>query len=185
MDYRDILLCSEDVIKTYSHINDNIAGDYLLPAINIAQRSGLEGIIGTALVNKIQCLIGEVEIDFADNKYYKELLDEYITDYLVYESIKELIPIVSFKINNVGAARTDEEKTSLVSFSEVFKLKDYYEDKADYFAMRMQRYLAANYNQFPELNDSTLSNIKANITSAASCSIFLGGARSKRIKGGC
>ena len=178
MKHRDILLCSEDVIKTYSNISDNIAGDYLLPAINIAQRSGLEGIIGTALVNKIQCLIGEGEIEMGENKHYKELLDEYITDYLVYSSIVELIPIVSFKINNVGAARTEEEKTSSVTFDEVFKLKDYYEDKADYFAYRLQKYLVDNYNDFPELNDNTISNIHSNIRSAAGCSIWLGGERS-------
>lgn len=177
MDYRDILLTSEDVIKTYSNISDNIAGDYLLPSIHIAQRTDLEGIIGTALVNKIQALIAEGDIYNDENKHYKELLDEYITDFLCYASIKELIPIVSFKINNVGAARTDEEKTSSVSFNEVFKLKDYYEDKANYFAHRMQKYLLDNYNKFPELNDTTMSNIKANLYSAANCPIFLGGPR--------
>lgn len=182
MEYRDILLTSEDAIKTYSNISDNISGDYLLPAIHIAQRTDLEGIIGTALVSKLQTLIAEDTINYGENSHYKVLLDEYISDFLCYAAIKELIPMVSFKVNNVGAARTEEEKTSTVSFNEVFKLKDYYQDKADYFAMRMQRYLVANYNKFPELNDSTLENIKANIKSAASCSIFLGGPRGRKIK---
>lgn len=182
MEYRDILLTSEDDIKTYSNISDNISGDYLLPAIHIAQRTDLEGIIGTALVSKLQTLIGEETINYSENSHYKVLLDEYISDFLCYAAIKELIPMVSFKVNNVGAARTEEEKTSTVSFNEVFKLKDYYQDKADYFAMRMQRYLVANYNKFPELNDSTLENIKANIKSAASCSIWVGGERGRKIK---
>lgn len=182
MEYRDILLTSEDTIKTYTHISDNISGDYILPAIHIAQRTDLEGIIGTALVSKLQTLIAEDTINYSENSYYKVLLDEYISDFLCYAAIKELIPMVSFKVNNVGAARTEEEKTSSVSFNEVFKLKDYYQDKADYFAMRMQKYLVANYNKFPELNDSTLENIKANIKSAASCSIWLGGERGCKIK---
>lgn len=177
MDYRDILLTSEEVIKTYTHISDNICGDYLSPAIYVAQRSGLEGYLGTALVRKIQELVANGSIVMAENVKYKELLDDYITDYLCYASIVELIPIVSFKINNVGAARTDEEKTSSVTFDEVFKLKDYFEKKADYFAMRMQRYIIKNYSDFPELNDSDLANIKANIQSAAGCSIWLGGPR--------
>lgn len=180
MNYRDILLCSEQVIKTYTHISDNICGDYLNPAIYVAQRSKLEGILGTALVQKIQTLVAENELILEANKAYKELLDEYITDYLCYAAICELIPIVSFKINNVGAARTEEEKTSSVTFDEVFQLRDYYEDKADYFGYRMQKYLIDNYNEFPELNDSTISNIKANIRSAAGCSIWLGGERGKR-----
>lgn len=180
MNYRDILLCSEDTIKTYTHISDNICGDYLCPAIYVAQKSKLEGILGTELVNKIQTLIAEDELNLEVNKDYKELLDDYITDFLCYAAIVELIPMVSFKINNVGAARTDEEKTSSVSFDEVFQLKDYYEDKADYFGYRMQKYLVDKYNNFPELNDSTIANIHSNIRSAAGCSIFLGGERGKR-----
>ena len=182
MDYRDILLCSEDSIKTYTNINDNICGDYLSPAIYVAQKSHLEGILGTALVRKIQTLIAEDEINLPASNCYKELLDDYITDYLCYAAIVEVIPIVSFKIGNVGAARTDEEKTTNMSYNEVFKLKDWYEDKMNYFGYRMQRYLIDNYNKFPELNDSTLSNIKANLRSSADCSIWLGGARNKGLK---
>lgn len=176
MNYRDILLCSEQIIKTYTNISDNICGDYLTPAIYMAQKSRLEGILGTALVVKLQTLIGDNELELNTNKAYKELLDEYVTDFLCYATIVELIPIVSFKINNVGAARTEEEKTTAVSFNEVFKLKDYYEDKADYFAMRIQKYLVANHSKFNELNNTDIANIKSNISSAAGCNIWLGGA---------
>ena len=182
MNYRDILLCSEDTIKTYTNISENISGDYLLPAIAIAQRGDLESILGTALVRKLQELVADNTINLTENAKYQELLDDYVTDYLCYAAIKELIPIVSFKINNVGAARTEEEKTSNVSFNEVFKLKDWYEKKQEYFAMRMQRYLAANYSDFPELGNCELENIKANIKSAAGCSIWLGGSRGKNIE---
>lgn len=181
MNYRDVLLVSEDTIKTYTNISDNIAGDYLLPAISVAQRSALEGILGTSLVRKIQILVMDNEINYDENKHYKELLDEYITDFMCYASVSELIPIVSFKINNVGAARTEEEKATAVSFNEVFKLKDYYNDKADYFALRMQRYVIANYSKFPELSEyKTIEDIRAQLYSAAGCNIWLGGARNKK-----
>lgn len=180
MNYRDILLVSEETIKTYTNINDNISGDYLLPAIAIAQRCGLEGVLGTALVRKLQELIGKDEIHNEDNKMYSELLDEYVTDYLCYAAIVELIPIVSFKINNVGTIITEAEKVNTVTFDEVFKLKDFYEDKADYFAMRMQRFLIDNHCEFDELNDTTIANIKANLYSAAGCNIWLGGQRGKK-----
>lgn len=183
MNYRDILLCSESVIKSYTNISDNIAGDYLLPAIALAQRNDLESVIGTALVRKIQEYVANGTINDTENVKYKELLDEYITDFLCYASIKELIPIISFKISNIGTTRTDEEKTTQVTFIEVFKLKDYYEDKAEYFGMRLQKYLSANYKNFPELDDNTLSNISANISnSVAGCSIWLGGQRGRIIE---
>lgn len=183
MNYRDVLLISEDTIKTYTNISDNVAGDYLLPAISVAQRSALESILGTSLVRKIQTLIVDGQISYSENAAYKDLLDEYITDFLCYASVVELIPIVSFKINNVGAARTEEEKATAVSFNEVFKLKDYYADKAEYFALRMQRYIIANYSKYPELSDyKSIEDIRANLYSAAGCSIWLGGARNKSKK---
>ena len=161
MNYRDVLLCSEDLIKTYTNINDNVAGDYLLPAINVAQRADLEEILGSSLVRKIQQLVAEDTIVYDENKQYRELLDDYITDFLCYAAIKELIPIVSFKINNVGAHITEEEK-------------------AMYFALRMQKYLIANYNKFPELSDyKSVADLRANLSSAAGCNIWLGGPRNK------
>lgn len=181
MNYRDVLLCSEDAIKTYTNTNDNIAGDYLLPAINIAQRSGLETILGSSLVRKLQALVAEGAIVYDENSMYKELLDEYVTDYLSYASIVELIPIVSFKIGNIGTVRTDDEKDLSMSFNEVFKLKDYYEDKMEYFALRMQKYLSENYSKFPELtNYKAIEDIRPNLYSASNCNIWLGGARNKK-----
>ena len=182
MNYRDILLTSEDAIKTYTNINDNIAGDYLLPAINIAQRKGLESILGSALVRKLQELVAEGTIVYEENSYYKELLDEYVSDYLSYASIVELIPIVSFKIGNIGTVRTEDEKDLSMSFNEVFKLKDYYEDEMEYFAVRMQKYLVENYSKFPELAKyKSIEDMRPNLYSASNCNIFLGGARGKKI----
>lgn len=181
MSYTDILLISEDTVKSYTNISENIDGKYLLPAISVAQRSRLEGILGTSLVRKMQTLIEDGSISYGENNHYKELLDEYITDYLSFATIVELIPIVSFKIRNVGTVVTEEEKVNTVSFNEVFKLKDYYEDKADYFALRMQKYLSENYNSFPELSTyKSLEDLKPNLYSAANCSIFLGGKRNKK-----
>lgn len=178
MDHRDILLCSEDTIKTYTNISDNICGDYLSPAIYVAQRTKLEGILGTSLTAKLQQLVYENKL--AECPKYKELLDDYVTDYLCYASIAEVIPLVSFKIGNTGAARTDEEKTTNISYSEVGKLVDWYSDKADYFGMRMQMFLLDYYSDFPELSNSKISEIKSNLGSAANCQIWLGGERGKR-----
>ena len=180
MKYKDILLCGEDDIKTYSNLNDNTDGKYIAPAIFMAQKNDLEGILGTQLVRKIQELVGSNRIEDIENEYYKELLDEYIVDYLTYASIVRLIPIVSFKIGNSGVVRTDEEKVVGMSYNETFSLKDYYQNQADYLMFRMQKYLIANYSKFPELGKcKTIEDIRANLYSAANVSIFLGGCRAK------
>lgn len=179
--YRDILLVDEDYIKSNSNLNDNTSGDYILPAISFAQHQYLEETIGSALVRKLQQLVYDDEINDVENIHYKELLDDYVIDYLAYVSISEIVVNTSFKLNNFGASRTDDEKLYGVSFSEVYKLRDYYKSKADYLQYRMQRYLIANYNNYPELVEyKTVADLQVNLYSAAGCPIFLGGARTPK-----
>lgn len=176
--YKDILLCSEDTVKTYTNLNDNTDGNYIAPAMYIAQNNDLEGIIGTRLLRKLQELIGTGEIE--DNEEYQELLDDYITDFLAYATIVRLIPVVSFKIGNQGAVRTEDEKVVGMSFNEVFSLKDYYQNQADYLAFRLQTFLIANYSKYPELSDyKSVADMRTNLYSASTCSIWLGGERGK------
>ena len=178
--YRDVLLCSEDYIKTYTNISDNTAADYIAPAMYMAQHSDLEVCLGTALVYKIQELVATGEITDAKNEYYKILLDDHINDYLAYATIVRLLPIVSFKIGNAGVVRTDEEKVVGMSYDEVFGLTEYYKHHADYLQYRMQRFLIANYTKYPELSKyKSIADLQANLYSAASVGIYLGGARGK------
>lgn len=178
--YKDVLLTSEDNLKTFTNISDNISGDYILPAIYTAQRTELESTIGSQLLMKLQEMVATNTIELNDD--YKYLLDNYIVDFLNYSSISELIPIISFKINNMGANITEDEKVVRMSYDEIFKLKDHYKNKADYFKYRIQKYLIANYNKFPELNDyKSVEDLKQNLYSAASVNIHLGGAKGKII----
>lgn len=181
MKYKDILLTSETDIKTYTNLNDNTAGEYIQPAMYMAQKSDLEACIGTKLVRKLQELVGTNQIEELEFENYKELLDDYVADFLAYATIVRLIPVVSFKIGNAGVVRTDEEKVVNMAYGEVFNLKEYYQNQADYLMYRMQKYLIANYNKFPELTGHrTIDELRANLYSAASVPIFLGGKRNPK-----
>ena len=177
MRYKDILLTSEEDIKTYTSLNDNTAGEYIQPAMYMAQKSDLEACIGTKLVRKLQELVGTNQIEELEFENYKELLDDYVADFLAYATIVRLIPVVSFKIGNAGVVRTDVN----MAYGEVFNLKEYYQNQADYLMYRMQKYLIANYNKFPELTGHrTIDELRANLYSAASVPIFLGGKRNPK-----
>ena len=178
MEYRNVLLCNEDSIKTFSNISDNVDGKYISPAIYTAQRQDLEETIGTVLVRKLQYLVGNNEIDDLENCKYKELLDDYITDFMIYATIGKLIPIISFKLSNMGSIRTEDEKVYGLSYSEVFNLSDYYKHQADYFKYRLQRFLIANYSDYPELvTYKSIADLQVNLYSAASVPLWLGGER--------
>lgn len=181
--YKDVLLCAEDTIKTYTNLNDNTAGKYILPAIYMSQHQNLESILGTLLVEKLQELVATNHINDNENEHYKVLLDDYVIDFLAYSSIVKLIPIISFKIGNAGVVRTEDEKVIGMSYTEVFGLADYYQHQADYLQYRIQKYLLQNYSKYKELKQyTTIDKIKSNILTSANCSIWLGGARNKTFK---
>ena len=182
MNTNDVLLISEDYIKSITNISDNIAGDYLLPSIKLAQDIELEYTIGTQLLEKIQELIYNNDISNQNNEMYKLLLDKYIQPYLAYATIKHLTPTVAYKLANQGVIRTDDEKSYNITSNEVDKVIDYYSHIANTFKKRLQLFLIANYNEFPELlNWKSLADIRSNLYSAAGCNVNLGGPRGKSI----
>ena len=113
---------------------------------------------------------------------YKLLLDNYIQPYLAYCTIKHLAPTVAYKLVNQGVIRTDDEKSYNITSNEVDKVADYYNHLANTYKKRLQLFLIANYNEFPELlNWKSISDIRANLYSAAGCNVNLGGPRGKSI----
>lgn len=182
MNYNDVLLISEDYIKSTTNISDNIAGDYLLPSIKLAQDIDLESTIGTQLLEKIQELIYNNDISNKDSEMYKLLLDKYIQPYLAYATIQHLTPTVAYKLANQGVIRTDDEKSYNITSNEVDKVADYYIHLANTYKKRLQLFLIANYNEFPELlNWKSIADIRANLYSAAGCNLSLGGPRGRSI----
>ena len=182
MNTNDVLLISESYIKSVTNISDNLAGDYLLPSIKLAQDIDLESTIGTQLLEKIQELIYNNDISNENNSMYKLLLDNYIQPYLAYATIQHLTPTVAYKLANQGVLRTDDEKSYNVTSNEVDKVMDFYSHIANTFKKRLQLFLIANYNEFPELIKwKSISDIRANLYSAAGCNVNLGGPRGKSI----
>jgi hypothetical protein len=57
MEYRNVLLISEDYIKSESNLDNNVSGKYLQSTIKLAQDIELQSLIGTKLLEKIQKLV--------------------------------------------------------------------------------------------------------------------------------
>ena len=176
----NILLISEAYIKTNSGLDDNVFGKFLLPAIREAQDINLQSIIGSSLMDKICDLVKSGDITNDENWDYKYLLDKHIQPYLLYVTIANIIPLIASKITNMGAVISNDEHIENLSKNDKDSLKDYYTLRSDHYARLMQKYLCKNSIIYPELNDCDCDNMKANLKSAATCPIYLGGARGRK-----
>ena len=173
-----VILTSEDFIKSLTNISDNLQGKFLGPAIREAQEADFEEIVGTAMTEKLCSLVEDGSINDSGNTAYKALLDK-AQYYIAYTVIARLIPICSFKIDNMGATTTSDTNIQPLSMEEVLRLQNIYQDKADFYCDRLQRYILQHRDELPEINEYQCFEIQANLYSAASTGIFLGGVRGK------
>ena len=175
----EIILTSEKFVKSVTSVSDNIAGKYILPSLREAQEQGLKGILGDALLAKLKGLVATKQIDEESNAAYKILLDR-CQYYLAYAAIVEVTNKVSYKIGNFGVAKSSDENLQVASQDEIGKMQYYYQSKADAHCLDLQNFLLQNRSDYPELTENCCHTIESNLHSAASCGIFLGGARGKR-----
>lgn len=171
----NILLISEDTLKTYSHLNDNVWGKSLTPAIITAQDIYLQKFLGSCLYKKVLELVKSGEIRNENYAMYKELLDNYIANFLIYQILANLIPEISTKITNMGLVTSNDEHVQNVTQGERDLVMGQYQKYADAYCKMMQDFLKENRDSFPELNCCGAPNLD----SSAETGLWLGGTRSK------
>lgn len=188
----EILLSSEAFVKSVTSASDNLSGKYILPSLREAQEIGLKGILGDSLLAKLKWLYKSGDLETEANGVYKTLVDR-CQYYLAYMTIVEVTNKVSYKVGNFGVTKTQDENLQVATQDEIAKMQYYYQSKADACCLDLQNFLLAHREDYPELTDHCCHQIEANLHSAASCGIFLGGARGKILpgiyvghkKGGC
>lgn len=174
----NVLILSEDFVKTNSNLSDNAWGKFLLPAIREAQHIHLQTILGTnlyeAILNKIK------DGSLADP--YKELVDDYCRWYLLYVVLSDIIDVLDVKLANLGSYRNRDEYIENISDEERQRLKQNYAYKAQFYGDRLVQFLLDNRQAFPELDDCTCHNLSSHLNEQAATGLWLGGIRGRNIR---
>lgn len=176
----EILLSSEKFIKEATSVSDNLSGKYLLPSLREAQEIGLKGILGDRLLSKLKTLVKNNTIETESDGVYKTLLD-HCQYYLAYKTLVEVTNKVSYKIGNFGVTKTQDENLQVATQDEIAKMQYYYQSKADACCLDLQAFLLEHRSDYPELTECCCRKIESNLRSAATCGIFLGGARGRKM----
>lgn len=175
-----VLLLDEELMKATLSVDDNLASGYIRPAIILAQDIYLEETIGTRLYDKLK----EVVVNKATKGTqipvnYKALLDK-VQKMLAHYANAYVIDNVSGKVSNGGVLRTEDEKMVSLSAQELSQRKANEIHYGDMYRGRLQRFLIANYNDYPELKEwHSVEELHHQLHSASSCGLWLGGARGK------
>ncbi len=135
---KNILLISDTIIKERSIVNGNTDPKLIYPDIKAAQDMYILPILGTALFKKLQDAISANNWTGLTN--YKDLLDDYIIDTLIYYTMAEL-PMASYQITNKGVMRKEGDNTNIPSMDELISISNRYRNKAEFYAERLRAYL--------------------------------------------
>lgn len=174
----EILLSSETFIKSVTNVSDNLAGKYILPSLREAQEIGLRGILGDKLLDKLKRLKKEGNLETESDGVYLTLVNR-CQYYLAYATIVEVVNRVSYKIANFGVVKSQDDNLQVATQDEIAKQQYYYQSKADSYCLSLQHFLLDNRSDYPELTENCCHHIESNLHSAATCGIFLGGARNR------
>ena len=174
----NILFVTEKYIKENSGLNDNVFGKNLLPAMMEAQDIFLQQIIGTTLYDKLIDLVDTGEIADDGNALYKDLLDNQIRPYLLYQTLVQLIPVINAKLVNFGTSMSNDEHLVNISQGDTVVITGHYQNNADFYCRRLQEYIL-NHCEDLDVDVCACESIRANLNSAATTGIFLGGARGR------
>ena len=172
----EILLTSEEFVKSATNASDNINTKVMQTAIREAQEIELKSVVGSAMLKKLKELVDSGDIEDTENAHYKELLDE-SQYFLAYTVLAKLCVITTFKIDNIGVSKTSDEHIESLGVDDTLMIQDFYQKKADYFQGILQDYILKNHSFLPEISQSKCHEIQANLYSAASGGLWLGGVR--------
>lgn len=143
----NILLISDAMIKERTAIHGNIDPKLIYPDIKVAQDMYIEPILGTALYNK---LLNDIN-GAGPAGEYKTLLDKFIVDALIYYTLAQLPTTISYQFWNKGVMRKQGQDTELPTMSELVDISNKYQERGEFYANRLRKYLIQNApTKFPE-----------------------------------
>lgn len=164
-----VYLISEDILKTETILNDNVGAEYFSSAIETAQEIYLQQLIGTSLLNDLCEKVRDNKLTADD----KVLLDDYIIPFLKFKVLCEVTLPIAFKYRNAGVVQTNNEYVYNSGLKDAQQLATYYDQRANFFAIRLTDWLCANSTKFPAYHNTTTGGVKPD-DDAYNVSIYLG-----------
>lgn len=151
----NILLISAKIIKDRTTVHGNLDDSLILPDIKFAQDSCIKPVLGTALYDKLQSIVGDNTIADPVNVDYKLLLDEYLIDALIYFTLAELPVGISYQFWNKGVVRKQGQDTEVPTMAELVDISNRFKNRAEYYANRMKLFIIDQNSRLSKYQEYT------------------------------
>lgn len=145
------LIISEEKLREFTDINDNLDSKLLMNGVREAQDIYLQRLTGTSLYEYI---LNQIDANTLSGNY-KKLVDDFIQPYLIYASYWECLDAIYTRPRNNGLLQpTGGENSEKADGTWYNRKRQMVENKMEYYGERLTNYLIQNEDQFPQLNDN-------------------------------
>lgn len=150
------LFVTEDRLKSYTGIEENVDPAILYPFVIQAQDLYVQQTLGTKLYNKMKQLVDAKVINgTAIPTDYKTLLDDYIIPMVIHYSYWLALPHIKWRTSNKGLLSGTSEVGETVPLEEVQYLRNSIKDTAQFYNERLRDFLKAYQENYPEYQSYT------------------------------
>lgn len=174
---KNILFITESLFKERTGASTAIDGKQLFPMIKVAQDIYIQPILGSTLYLRLQ---NGIDADNLNNDE-KALIDNYITDTLVWYTMSMLPMVMGYQLFSKGFLQKTSEESTAPSQKDLELIEQKYKAMAEFYSARTIAYLQENYTKHYEyLNPSLgVDTIFPKIDSYT-CPIYLGDPMERR-----
>lgn len=155
-EYKNTMLISPKKVKESGELSMNCDDTMIGASIRTAQKVYMVDILGAETIDRLQELVWNKikglpdNIDDPENVPYKTLLDDYLTDAMIYKTIIDLCIRSTFKIRNMGVIQNADTNVLSVNIDDVKFLQSYIETMYNHSLNRMADFICSNEGAFPQ-----------------------------------
>lgn len=148
----NVLFISEQKLRQFTDVNDNLDTEFIKNAVREAQDIALQKTIGTKLYKRLQQDVTNDDL----TGVYLELMNEYIQDFLLYASYYESLEAIYIRPRNNGILNaTGGDNSESVNRSLYDVKRQSVKNKLQYYNERLTNFLIEKQNEIVELNTNT------------------------------
>jgi hypothetical protein len=145
MSVYNVLMISEEKLKSYTSIHESVSPDELVPYILQSQDIYLQGYLGATFYQQLQNQITAGVIT-TPNRY---LLDNYIGNILCNFAMYHALPFLKYKVFNKSILSPSSETAENIGLDELKFLQNEVRSVAENYTKLMQIYLQNHPNDYP------------------------------------
>ena len=141
-----VLLVSENKLKAFTALHENVRVEDIAPFVQQAQDLYLQPSLGTKFFKSLKEAVYTNTLTAEET----DLLEDYIAPMLIHRAFALSIPFIKYKVVDKGVLSGTSETASQTTLDEVQYLISKVEDTAQFYAQRLREFFFDHPGMFPD-----------------------------------